>query len=180
MLKRAMPLPAPLAQNDAHSVDSLYRQHHGWLEGWLRGKLGPSQQHAADLAQDTFVRVLQKQLLPPLQAPRPFLVTIARGLMVDLFRRQDLERTYLEALASQPEAQAPSPEQQALVVETLLQVDAMLAGLGSRPRQAFLLAQLDGMSYPDIASTLGVSVSSVKKYMVKALTHCLAYQLAQG
>ncbi len=173
-------LPPPrLAQQDPASVDALYRAHHGWLEGWLRGKLGPSQDHAADLAHDTFVRVLHKQLLAPLHSPRPFLVTIARGLMIDLFRRQDLERAYLEVLASQPEPQAPSPEQQALVIETLLQVDAMLDGLGSRPKQAFLLAQLDGMSYPDIARTLGVSVSSVKNYMVKALTHCLTYQLAQ-
>lgn len=171
--------PGTLAHNAAQSVDALYRQHHRWLEGWLRGKLGPSQDHAADLAHDTFVRVLHKQLFASLQAPRPLLATIARGLMIDLFRRQDLERAYLEVLAGQPESLVPSPEQQALVIETLLQVDAMLAGLGSRPKQAFLLAQLDGMSYPDIARTLGVSVSSIKKYMVKALSHCLAYQLAQ-
>ncbi|WP_416390945.1 sigma factor [Alloalcanivorax xenomutans] len=38
-------------------VAVLYSDHHGWLLGWLRKKLGCSQ-HAADMAHDTFVRVL--------------------------------------------------------------------------------------------------------------------------
>lgn len=38
-------------------VDALYRQHHGWLRGWLRQRLNNSAD-AADLAQDTFIRVL--------------------------------------------------------------------------------------------------------------------------
>ena len=37
----------------------LYSDHHGWLVGWLRRRLG-NPCDAADLAQDTFVRVLGK------------------------------------------------------------------------------------------------------------------------
>ena len=36
--------------NDA--VTQIYRDHHGWLSGWLRKKLGNSFD-AADLAHDT-------------------------------------------------------------------------------------------------------------------------------
>lgn len=35
----------------------LYSDHHGWLVGWLRRRLG-NPCDAADLDQDTFVRVL--------------------------------------------------------------------------------------------------------------------------
>lgn len=39
------------------SVETLYSEHHGWLQNWLSRRLGcPSL--AADLAQDTFVRLL--------------------------------------------------------------------------------------------------------------------------
>ncbi len=39
----------------------------------------------------------------------------------------------------------------------------MLDGLNGKTREAFLLSQLDGLTYSEIAHKLGVSVSSVKK-----------------
>lgn len=44
-------------------VRSLYIDHHGWLQGWLRRKLGNACD-AADLAHDTFVRVMVSRRLP--------------------------------------------------------------------------------------------------------------------
>jgi len=67
--------------------------------------------------------------------------------VVDHWRRLEIERAYLEALAWQPEALAPSPEERALVLEALLEIEALLAALPEKVRQAFLLAQLDGLSY---------------------------------
>lgn len=159
---------------DRHQwVHRLYVDHQGWLNGWLRRQLGCSQK-AADLAQDTFVRVLAKdQGLEAIREPRAFLHTVARGLLINHWRRKQIEQAYLDALAMQPEAFAPSPESQALVVETLLQVDAMLARLPDKVRRAFLLSQLQGMTYAAIAVELGVSERMVKKYMAQAMLHCL-------
>ncbi|MNF16531.1 putative RNA polymerase sigma factor FecI [compost metagenome] len=53
----------------------------------------------------------------------------------------------------------------------------MLHGLGHKVRRAFLMSQLEGASYADIAVQLGVTVSSVKKYMARATEHCLVYAL---
>ncbi|MEC7475258.1 MAG: sigma factor-like helix-turn-helix DNA-binding protein, partial [Pseudomonadota bacterium] len=79
----------------------------------------------------------------------------------------------LDALALQPEPVVPSPESQALIVETLLQIDAMLMRLPTRVRSAFLMSQLHGMTYAAIAAELGVSERMVKKYMSQAMLHCL-------
>ena len=65
----------------------------------------------------------------------------------------------------------PSPESQALIVETLLRIDAMLTQLPQR--SAFLMSQLHGMTYAAIATELGVSERMVKKYMAQAMLHCL-------
>ena len=63
------------------SVQTLYSDHHGWLHAWLRSKLGNAAD-AADLAHDTFVRLLQRREHLQLNTPRAFLRTVARGLVI--------------------------------------------------------------------------------------------------
>lgn len=152
-------------------ISTLYRDHHGWLHGWLRRKLGNAGD-AADLAHDTFIRILSKREAPDVRAPRAYLSTIARGLVADFFRRQDLERHYLDALAALPEQHMPSPETRALMLEALTAIDAMLDGMKPAVRQAFLLSQLEGLTYAEIAQRLGVTVRTVNNYMLSAIEHC--------
>jgi len=72
--------------NDA--VTQIYRDHHGWLSGWLRKKLGNSFD-AADLAHDTFVRLMGARVREGGGAePRALLTHIAKGLVVDHWRRR--------------------------------------------------------------------------------------------
>lgn len=107
------------------------------------------------------------------KARRAYLHTVAKGLLINHWRRRDVERAYLEALAATPEACAPSPEARLLIIETLVRIDHMLAALPDKVRQAFLLSQLDGLTYAVIAERLGVSERMVKKYMARAMFECL-------
>ncbi|MFT3814778.1 MAG: sigma-70 family RNA polymerase sigma factor [Acidovorax sp.] len=162
----------PSGEYAPHSeIQTLYRDHHGWLRDWLRRQLGCSH-NAADLAHDTFVRLLSRQAPAQPRDPRAYLTTIAHGLVVDFHRRRALERAYLESLAALPEPQAPSPEERAIVLEALVAIDAMLDGMKPAVRQAFLLSQLEGLAYAQIAARLGVTVRTVNNYMLKALEHC--------
>lgn len=155
-----------------HQVRTLYRQHHGWLLGWLRGKLGCPDQ-AADLAQDTFTRLLGgERNLTGVREPRAYLTTVAHGLVVDFFRRRDLERAYLAELALQPEALHPSPEERSLLLEALAEVDRLLAGLSGKARAAYFYSRLDGLTHAEIAEHLGVSVPRVRQYLAAAARHC--------
>lgn len=157
----------------SRSVAVLYSNHHGWLQGWLRRKLNCSHQ-AADLAQDTFLRLLVSRRLPAPELSRAYLTQIAKGLMVDQFRRRQLEQAYLDALALLPEAQAPSPEGRALVIESLMQIDNALQRLPAQVRETFLLSQFDGLTYSSIADRMGIAQSTVRKYMLKATLACYA------
>ncbi len=155
--------------------DSLYTHHHAWLAGWLRARLGGCSDLAADLAHDTFLRLWKADRgATPLAEPKAYLATVGRGLLIDHFRRRDLELAYLAALAARPVATQPSEEERAIVLQTLQRLDRLLDGLDPKPRQALLWAQLEGWEHARIAEALGVSVSSVKKYIHKALVHCLA------
>ena len=158
------------------AVNDLYCDHHGWLKGWLRKRLGNSCD-AADLAQDTFVRVIKARNALEIREPRPYLSRVAKGLLVDLFRRRSLEQAWLEALAELPQLEQPSLEEQAILLQALLQIDRMLQGLGAKVRQTFILSQFDGLTYPQIAERLNISVRSVNNYMAKAMEHCCLMQI---
>lgn len=165
-----MPVP-PIS---AASLQALYEGNHGWLHQWLRRRLGCSDD-AADLAQDTFVRVLLKpEELPAVREPRAYLVTIARGLVRDLWRRRSLERAWLDALATLPEPMAPSPEDQLAMWQALQELDRMLGGLAPKARQVFVLSQLEGLNYAQIAERVGLSERTIKRYMAEGFERCLS------
>lgn len=175
LIRLSFSLSAPavsIALSPNAAFTHLYSSHHGWLYQWLWRKLG-CRDGAADLAQDTFMRMLTTQSADSLREPRAYLSTVANGLLVNHWRRLSLERSFLAALASHPELTAPSPEERALVVETLTRIDAMLDTLSPRARQAFLLAQIDGLTYAQIATQLEVSERMVKKYMAQAMLQCM-------
>jgi RNA polymerase sigma factor (sigma-70 family) len=156
-------------------VQVLYTDHHGWLHGWLRRRLGCTH-HAADLAHDTFVRLLTRPAsrgFGSFGEARAYLRTAASGLCVDHWRRREVEQAWLQALAARPEPQAPSPEHHAMVIETLLEIGDMLSRLSEKAAKAFVMAQLDGTRYRDIAVELGVSERMVKKYIAQAMLQCV-------
>jgi RNA polymerase sigma factor (sigma-70 family) len=160
------PQPAPAL------IDSIYREHHGWLLGWFLRRLSGGSQ-AADLAHDTFVRLITSRELAQVREPRAFLRTLAHGVIVNHWRRADVERAWAKAVAAQPELLAPSPEERMIAVEMLCRIDAMLNTLSDKARKAFLLSQIDGRTYAEIALELGVSDRMVKKYMAQAMLQCL-------
>ncbi|MBA6100054.1 sigma-70 family RNA polymerase sigma factor [Pseudomonas juntendi] len=153
------------------TVEGLYHAHHNWLTSWLRRRLG-CPQSAADLAQDTYLRLLQAREAPQLVEPRAFLATVAKRVLCNHFRRQELERAYLQALAHVPEQVAPSEEDKALIFETLLELDRLMDGLPPVVRRTFLLAQVDGLGQGEIARELGISLATVKRYLNKAAMRC--------
>lgn len=165
-------MSAKISASAPLSIERLYGEHHCWLKNWLRTRTGNSAD-AADLAQDTFMRMLSLRQLPVLREPRHYLATIARGLLIDKARRQTLERAYLEALAARPEPLQISPETHHLIIESLVAIDILLDGLGARTRQIFLLVQLEGLSYVQVGKRLGLSVTTVKNHLGKALMQCI-------
>ncbi|WP_268799688.1 sigma-70 family RNA polymerase sigma factor [Pseudomonas huanghezhanensis] len=154
-----------------HIVEGLYSAHHRWLTTWLRRRLG-CPDSAADLAQDTFVKVLLARDTPQLVEPRAFLTTVARRVLCNHYRRQELERAYAAALAELPECVAPSEEERAIILETLVELDQLLDGLPILVKRAFLLAQVDGLTHGQIAACLNISIATVKRHLNKAALRC--------
>ena len=100
-----------------------------------------------------------------------------KAALIDLIRRRSLEQAYLDALATLPEALQPSLEEQAILLQALVEIDRLLQGLGTKVKQVFMLSQFDGLTYPQIAERLNISVRSVNNHMAKAMEHCCLMQM---
>lgn len=159
-------------QTDMKQVGQLYQQHQSWLSVFIQRRLG-CPYTSADLVHDTYLRLLSSGRLPAPGESRRYLTHIAKGLVIDLYRRRRVESAYLEYLQQQPQDVCVSPEERLQMVEALTAVDRLLRHLPDKVRQALLMRQIEHMSYKEIAAALDVSVSSVEKYIAKALQACL-------
>ncbi len=157
-------------------IHTLYSDHHGWLLAWLRKKLGCAQ-NAADVAQDTFLRIItSRDALLEIREPRAYLTTTAQRLLLDRARRQRIEHAYLTELShlAQTMPVTCSPEQVLTALQALEQISAALDNVAPKAREAFLMHYLEEVPQAEIARRLDVSERMVRKYLVQALLHCRA------
>ena len=172
-----MSMPRP-SFDPMQQAQQLFTGHHGWLLSRLKARLRNTAE-AQDVASETFLRVVAAPGPTPIEEPRAFLTTIAKRLLFTLWRRRELEQAYLETLAQRQQEFAPSPEERALLLETLNTIAHALDGLPLKARQSFLLSQLDGMTYQAIAEQLNISHSTVRRHMTEAFRRIAIAQLQQ-
>jgi len=163
-------------RNFQQKLNQLYSQNYTWLHAWLRKKM-LCEHHSADVAQDTFVRILtSKNALKNMREARAYLTSIAKNLLIDRARRQRLEQAYLAELALTYQDfagfSAPSPEEIYQTISILEQVCLVLEGLSANAQQAFIRHYIEGETQVVIAKDLAVSTKMVQKYLVQALVKC--------
>ena len=165
----------------APSIEHLYDHHHAWLKVWLYRRLGNTAD-AADLAHDVFLRLILKPAPRGLNSfgeARAYLRAVAQGLYINLWHRREIEQAWLDTLAAQPERITPSAERQAMVLEALQEIGAMLMTLPPKVARAFLMAAACQMTDKEVAEELGVSTRMVRKYVAQAMLRCMQLQARQ-
>ena len=165
-----------LPARNAAQVESLFRNHHGWLNGWLRRKpriISSSE----DIASEVFLRLLTLPDLGELREPRAMMVTIAQRIIYELRRRNDLWQVCERDLATRSDTVVLSPEELLVIKQALAMVERMLETMEPKARAAFLYAKVDGMKQDVIAKKLGVSRATVERYIAQGLRRALALEL---
>ncbi|MDW5462184.1 sigma-70 family RNA polymerase sigma factor, partial [Acinetobacter baumannii] len=108
---------------------------------------------AADLVQDTFIKLLQtRDELFGIKEPRAYLTSIAKNLLIDQVRRKRIEQAYLDGL-SQMEYMldaVASPEDQMQIIQAINQLCKALEGVSEKAQQAFILHYLEGYTHKEI------------------------------
>jgi RNA polymerase sigma-70 factor (ECF subfamily) len=131
---------------------------------------------AEDVVQETMMKVWNRrgewQQIENMEA---FCLTVCRNISLDKLRRMDrqvlsLEDTPTEADGYDPidHSHSANPEQQAVQRDRLQQVRRIISQLPEKQRSCMQLRDIEGKSYRDIATILGITEQQVKVNIFRA------------
>jgi RNA polymerase sigma-70 factor (ECF subfamily) len=160
-----------------HAIDRGIRKYDRLLVAWLTGKFGDADL-ARDLAQETYLRIWRYSESNDIGNLKALLFKTAANLAANEFRSRARWRVQQNTGAAaikdgeieQVACDAPSPERAAVARADARASMKAIQALPERTRRAFVMSRFEGKSYGEIAAELGVSVSSVEKYIIAALT----------
>jgi len=133
---------------------------------------GRSHEEAEDLIQQAFLNLHEYcERGGEVRQPEGFLIRTVLRLAINA-RRDEHRDLYddrqVEELTQLIDTR-PTPDEVLAHDECLERMWKILDSLGRRTRNVFLMHRLGGMSYPDIARQLAISVSAVEKHVARAL-----------
>jgi len=134
---------------------------------------------AADLAQESFARVISAQQAGvAITDLRALLFRTARNLVIDRHRRQAVrQHDDLDALPDAEQPLAPEQEQPEEALSRRQQDEALLAAIESLPprcREAFVLSRFEGLPHQEIAERMSISKNMVAQHVARGLLACQA------
>ena len=116
---------------------------------------------AEDLFQDLWMRLTDRPM-GPVADPLPYVMRAANNLMLDRYRSARQSALRDQAWGETAAGHEPSAETALISREQLLLVEAAITGTGERPARIFRRFRVDGANQRDIASEMGISLSTVE------------------
>ncbi len=155
---------------NTEELELAFRAHATELRSFLHRQLR-NPETAADLAQETYLRLLRQPPRKPVLNLRGFIFKIARNLVIDHARSSQIREHLDEGIAYLYEVTGESPELFDVVVAQQ-DLAAMAHALNRLPVQCqhiFTLCRLQNLPHKEVASQLQVSISTVEKKLAIAL-----------
>jgi RNA polymerase sigma factor (sigma-70 family) len=128
---------------------------------------GRNAHEIADLRQEIYLRVCEaaKNQIP--RPVRPFLFTVARNLLIDQMRRDQVipidAVSDLEALNLAVDV--PGPDRSAIARSELRRLQSALQELPPRCREVLILRRIEGFSRHEISQQMGITEKTVTQYL---------------
>lgn len=163
-------------KNNSYYASTVLERYHRELLNFLTRQVR-DRDTAADLAQESFLRVLSAQSSgQAVLDMRALLYRTARNLVIDQHRRNEVRRhDELDTLPEDHHPLAPQHQQPDELLASQQVIRAYVAtieALPTRCREAFVLHVFDECSHAEIAQHMGISVSMVEKHIVRAMVAC--------
>ena len=152
------------AEGDHAAFAQLVRAYQGLVWRFLFHLLGDPTL-AEDITQETFLKVYKK--LDSYQFRSKFstwVLAVARNAGLDALRRNRRIRTEVDIdVVNDPRVHGHPAES-----SSRLELEAAVASLAPKLREAFLLVEVTGLHYEEVARVLGVPIGTVKSRLYHA------------
>lgn len=150
-----------------------FASHQGWLRTVLLSRLGNCEEADEVMQEVALAAANQSAKQQRIERVGPWLYRVALRQVLLLRRRQGRLRRLLSNVATKTPisdecSKSLSPLEWMLCEERGQLVKEVMATLGERDRQLLLLKYVDGLSYEEISSALGVTASSVQSRLHRA------------
>jgi len=160
-----------MPKNRRARFPALYAATIAPLRRYLARMLG-SHTDAQDIAHDAYARVYQAMNAKWPDHPEAYLFTTAKRLALNQIKRRqiapELSAGHSNIIEFTP-ASTPGVEHLVMVREEWLRLEAAIARLPPGCRQVLLLRKVEQLSHAEIATTLGIAISTVEKQHGRAL-----------
>lgn len=143
-------------------------------------KLFVQPQDVDDILQATFIRALEANRKQAVKSPKDYLFVISRNLV---FRSMSAQNKMIRAdieEALMVDVEASSVDVELHYREKLQAFEGALNSLSENSRRAIVLRKYYGLSYKEIALKMGVSISSVEKYVALGIAKSKVILQAKG
>ena len=156
------------------SVPDTIRHYHDSLIRFLRQRLRVKED-AVDIAQETYIRMMQYEGSTQIHSPPSMLFRIAINVANDLSRADAARRVHEQVPIDGLELVSPHPsaDRQIAASQDLEILYAVIERLPPKCRRVFLLSRAERMTYAQIAAHCGISVKMVEKHIAHALAICM-------
>ncbi len=124
---------------------------------------------ATDIAQDTFMRIWEKQMVIEPKTAKNLLIKIGRDLYINRYNKEKRAFNFFETY--QINEEGLSPEDQLNFDELQKAYEDALRTMPEKQREVFLMSRIDELKYREIADQLGLSIKAIEKRMSLALDH---------
>jgi RNA polymerase sigma-70 factor (ECF subfamily) len=124
---------------------------------------------ATDVAQDTFMRLWEKNDTIKNENIKGLLFKISGDIFISGYRRKVRELNFSLRLKHEPNYQNPEDIMQ--FNELQKHYDNLLKQMPEKQRVVFLMHRLENLKYSEIAKTLGLSQKAIEKRMKLALEY---------
>lgn len=146
----------------------IFNNHFDEVRNYIYYRSGNTEL-ATDIAQDTFVKLWEKQFIITDGKIKGLLFKIAGDLFISSYRKQKTAMNF--SLNMKPQDSDITPEEQLQFKELQASYNNALASLPDKQRVVFLMSRMEELKYREIAERLEISVKAVEKRMKNALEY---------
>lgn len=170
---------AELLQLAAKGNEAAFRElfHQYWPQVYGTClHLTHSPELAKDLAQDIFVKLwCQREGFGAIKKLDAYIYTVSRNLVLDHLRKKVFANENIDLLIDYFSSDAVSATDKLQYKELEAALQRAVNKLPGKVQEVFRLSRFEGLSHPEIARKLNISVVSSRTYIVRALQEIREY-----